>query len=65
MLWPDGFSFGPDGLYFTNSALHLKLAHGADRAAIAAHGPFRILRLGTAALREAFGANYTLPPAGQ
>lgn len=26
--WPDGMSFGPDGIYFTNSVLHKKLASG-------------------------------------
>ena len=52
LRWPDGLSFGPDGLYVTNSALHLHahaLLSGHDLRA--RHGPFHILRLPTAALR--------------
>jgi len=41
LRWPDGFSFGPDGLYVTNSALHLRLS-GAN---MSAHAPYHILRL--------------------
>ncbi len=52
LRWPDGLSFGPDGLYVTNSALHLHaqaMLSGQDLRA--RHGPFHILRLPTAALR--------------
>mmetsp|Transcript_22237 Transcript_22237/g.32349 ORF Transcript_22237/g.32349 Transcript_22237/m.32349 type:complete len:445 (-) Transcript_22237:227-1561(-) len=41
MRWPDGFSFGPDGLYLTNSALHLKFRGiSAEKGA-----PYHILKI--------------------
>ena len=46
LRWPDGFSFGPDGLYITNSALHLKMSNllgGAKH--MEQFRPFHILRL--------------------
>lgn len=60
LRWPDGFSFGPDGLYVTNSALHLKFSGSLKNA-----GPFNIIHIPIAALRDAFGPQYILPPAGQ
>jgi sugar lactone lactonase YvrE len=71
LRWPDGLSFGPDGLYVTNSALHLKLESafaGGDMRA--RHGPFHIVRLPAAALRTLYAAlgqppGQDLPPAGQ
>jgi sugar lactone lactonase YvrE len=59
LRWPDGLSFGPDGLYVTNSALHLKFS-----GAIQKSGPFHIVRVPLEALRSVFGPQYTLPPAG-
>ena len=46
LRWPDGFSFGPDGLYITNSALHLKMANllGGPKH-MEQFRPFHILRL--------------------
>lgn len=62
--WPDGLSFGADGLYISNSALHLKFT-GAD---MASHAPYYIIRVPTAAI-EAVPALHTcksiLPRAGQ
>jgi sugar lactone lactonase YvrE len=64
LRWPDGLSFGPDGLYITNSALHLKFS-GQDYRQQA---PFHILRLPAKALKKALeevkDASFTLPPAG-
>jgi sugar lactone lactonase YvrE len=71
LRWPDGLSFGPDGLYVTNSALHLHMqAMLAGHDLRARHGPFHILRLPTAALRTvaaALGqrADALLPAPGQ
>lgn len=48
LRWPDGLSFGPDGLYITNSALHLKFT----RQNLTAHAPFHILRLPTKHLKH-------------
>lgn len=64
LRWPDGFSFGPDGLYITNSALHVKLGGGkVDNFA-----PFHILRLPTKAMQQALESEkasaFVLPPAG-
>jgi sugar lactone lactonase YvrE len=71
LRWPDGLSFGPEGLYVTNSALHLHaqaLLSGQDLRA--RHGPFHILRLPTAALRTVAASlgqreGALLPAAGQ
>eukprot|EP01034_Spumella_vulgaris_P024660 gene24660-31029_t len=41
LRWPDGLSFGTDGLYITNSALHLKFTN----ANITQHAPYHILRI--------------------
>lgn len=64
LRWPDGFSFGPDGLYITNSALHLKFS-GKDYKNYA---PFHILRLPTKALHSVFehekDSTFVLPAAG-
>ena len=67
LRWPDGLSFGPDGLYVTESALHLKLFGGGGGAGGGAasffetHGPFHIYRLSTASLQRAFGDDYAVP----
>ena len=58
LRWPDGLSFGPDGLYITNSALHLKLSNTMI-------GPYHILRIHIDRLKDIFGNEYTLPAAGQ
>ena len=64
LRWPDGFSFGPDGLYITNSALHVKLGGGKCES----FAPFHILRLPTKALQLALererDATFALPPSG-
>lgn len=64
LRWPDGLSFGPDGLYITNSALHLKFL-GED---FSMHAPFHILRISTKSLKKAIGnieeADFILPVAG-
>lgn len=71
LRWPDGLSFGPDGLYVTNSALHLHVHSAIAGVDLRArHGPFHILRVPTSALRAvavALGqpAETVLPPAGQ
>ena len=46
LRWPDGFSFGPDGLYITTSALNLKMANmlGGPKH-MEQFRPFHILRL--------------------
>lgn len=44
LRWPDGLCFGSDGLYITNSALHLKFS-GKTKEEINTTGPFHILRL--------------------
>jgi sugar lactone lactonase YvrE len=41
LRWPDGLSFGPDGLYITNSVLHLKFSGQNWKK----HAPFHILKL--------------------
>lgn len=68
LRWPDGLSFGPDGLYVTESALHLKLFGGGRLAAgqtfEEANGPYQIYRLSTDSLKAALGDGYVLPPAG-
>ena len=67
LRWPDGLSFGPDGLYVTESALHLKL-FGASSVSGAtfeqAHGPFMIYRIPLSSLQQAFGPDYLLPVPG-
>lgn len=71
LRWPDGLSFGPDGLYVTNSALHLHLHSALTGADLRArHGPFHILRLPARALRdvsESLGqpADALMPEPGQ
>eukprot|EP01039_Chlorochromonas_danica_P005806 gene5806-6394_t len=64
LRWPDGLSFGPDGLYVTNSALHLRLA-GKN---ITEEAPFHILRLPTRHLKNKDlykGRGYRSTPSGQ
>jgi sugar lactone lactonase YvrE len=62
--WPDGFSFGSDGLYFTNSALHLKFSGKRFED----HAPFHILKLSTSSLKASLkgvkDASFSLPTAG-
>jgi sugar lactone lactonase YvrE len=64
LRWPDGISFGPDGMYVTNSALHLKFA-GRDHHQ---HAPFHIVKISTKNLKKALGqapgASFAMPPAG-
>mmetsp|Transcript_27706 Transcript_27706/g.38177 ORF Transcript_27706/g.38177 Transcript_27706/m.38177 type:complete len:290 (+) Transcript_27706:387-1256(+) len=43
LRWPDGLSFGPDGLYITASALHYNLL--VKEKNVSSKGPFHILRL--------------------
>lgn len=69
LRWPDGLSFGPDGLYVTCSALHYSLLLKTTN--ISAHGPFHILRLSTKNLKKVFdlvrtktSQYFTLPAAG-
>jgi sugar lactone lactonase YvrE len=50
LRWPDGFSFGPDGLYVTASALHINFAR---LGGIESFAPFHILRLSRKALEGA------------
>jgi hypothetical protein len=52
LRWPDGFSFGgaagDNGLYITNSALHLKVQHHGHSnlvEAMRAYAPFHILKV--------------------
>lgn len=46
LRWPDGFSFGPDGIYVTNSVIHLKFgALFAGKNISDIHGPFHILKI--------------------
>lgn len=52
LRWPDGFSFGgpagSNGLYITNSALHLKFQHHGHKnltEAMRAYAPFHILKV--------------------
>jgi sugar lactone lactonase YvrE len=61
LRWPDGFSFGPDGLYITSSALHLAFS-GED---MARHAPFHIHKISLGNLKLALGKNFVLPPYGQ
>jgi sugar lactone lactonase YvrE len=57
LRWPDGLCFGPDGLYVTNSALHLHVHSALTGADLRArHGPFHILRLPARALRDVAAA---------
>jgi sugar lactone lactonase YvrE len=68
LRWPDGLSFGPDGLYLTESALSIKLfgqKPAKGKTFLETHGPFYIYRIGTASLQQAFGDGYELPAAGQ
>jgi sugar lactone lactonase YvrE len=64
LRWPDGLSFGPDGLYVASSALHLHLT-GRD---VAAHAPYPILKLGSKHLKNKDlyrGKSYVPTPSGQ
>jgi sugar lactone lactonase YvrE len=63
LRWCDGLSFGPDGLYVTESVLHLFLF--GSGAFLEKNRPFHIYKLDHAALQFAFSEEYTLPPAGQ
>jgi sugar lactone lactonase YvrE len=48
LRWPDGLSFGPDGLYITASALHLKFS-GKD---ISADAPYHIFKISSNVLQK-------------
>jgi sugar lactone lactonase YvrE len=61
LRWPDGFSFGPDGLYVTASGLHINFAR---LGSIDKFAPFHILRLGRDELEKVMGGS-RLPAAGQ
>jgi hypothetical protein len=63
LRWPDGLCFGPDGLYISNSALHLKLTRGN----LSSHAPFHILKLPTKFLKSKkllSSRSFLLPPPG-
>ena len=60
LRWPDGLSFGPDGLYITNSALHINFGRLGKLSDFA---PFHILRIKKQDLRGIVGMH--LPVAGQ
>lgn len=73
LRWPDGLSFGPDGLYITNSALHYKFgnilntnkqknASDEGKTFEELYGPFHILRIHAKHLKEISGEE--MPPAG-
>lgn len=62
LRWPDGLSFGPDGLYITASALHLKFTAGSKNMT-ELYGPFHILRIGSTELATVMGGS-GLPAAG-
>ena len=64
LRWPDGLSFGPDGLYITNSALHYKFSSLLSfdiNDFVKKHGPFHILRIPQEALRLVSGENLPYP----
>jgi hypothetical protein len=64
LRWPDGLSFGTDGLYITNSALHLKFT-GAN---MTQNGPYHILRIPRHVLEGAVknrGKEMVWPVSGQ
>lgn len=69
LRWPDGLSFGPDGLYITCSALNLKLSGKlATTAELMNAGPYHILRLNSsslAKLSDELQVKIALPTAGQ
>jgi len=48
LRWVDGFSFGPDGLYVTNSALYMKF----NNLPLPAEAPYHIIKLGVDALYQ-------------
>ena len=71
LRWPDGLCFGNDGLYITNSALHLKFT-GQDYKH---HTPYHILKISNTKLKQGLneivlsesskkGINFVVPPAG-
>jgi sugar lactone lactonase YvrE len=69
LRWPDGLSFGPDGLYISASALHLKFL----QKNITNERPFHILRLPKKELEHGLGKgtgisldySFTMPLPGQ
>jgi len=77
LRWCDGLSFGPDGLYVTESALHLFMGghQVGQRPGVKPkpknmtfaerYGPFHIYMINATELRRAFGTGYELPAAGQ
>jgi len=70
LRWPDGLSFGPDGLYITNSALHLHmeaLFSGRPSPPVDKR-PYHIMLLPTQALRQLaseLGQDFQMPTSGQ
>lgn len=58
LRWPDGLSFGPDGLYITNSALHFKF----NSQNLKSKKPFHILKINANHLKSICGSK--LPPSG-
>ncbi len=66
LRWPDGLSFGPDGLYITNSALHLKYSNFQGN--ITQYAPFHILKIVTKHLKNKLlykKKGFSLPSPGQ
>lgn len=64
LRWPDGLSFGPEGLYITSSVLHRRML----QANMSEAAPFHITRLPLKALKnkELYrGRKYVSTPAGQ
>lgn len=64
LRWPDGLSFGPDGLYITNSALQYKLSspmHFDVKKFVEAHAPFHIVMIPSEALQLISGQRLPYP----
>jgi hypothetical protein len=59
--WPDGFSFGPGGLYIAASAVYHKFSSQHVRH----YGPFYISRISTDKLKVALGDDFKAPKNGQ
>lgn len=75
LRWPDGLSFGPDGLYISNSVLHYKLPHkdisvksdsiisNRNLSFYDKFGPFHIVKLPITKIKSLIGKE--IPIAGQ
>jgi len=64
LRWPDGLSFGGDGLYISNSALQLRFQGMSDYSA---HAPFHILKLSSRRIHSDLvlkDGSIVMPPAG-